>query len=106
VEFVGASAGDGIPETVAGQQPLPVLGVFEIARNLELLWILRYQRVEILLGDALETRAIALALRNGHARQQRPDRQQHDGPAEAGHYGPHHPTSVGENCFFNPCQWV
>src|SRR4029453_17532107 len=58
VQLIRAAAGDRVPEAVTEQQTLPVLGVFEIARDLELLRILGNQGVEILLGDALETRTI------------------------------------------------
>ena len=88
VEFIGASSSPGVPEAVTEQQTLSVLRVFEIARKLELLRIFRRQRVEMLLGDALETRAVALPLRarDRHGQKDVPyeqARRQHECPAAA-----------------------
>ena len=79
VQLVRAASGDRVPEAVAQLQPLPVLGVLDVARDGELLRILRDERIEVLLGDALETCAIAFPLRGCYALEQRP-RDQHDPP--------------------------
>ena len=58
VEPVGALARHRIPEAVAQRQPLTVLGELDVRRHRQPLRILRHQRVEILVDEADQARAI------------------------------------------------